>query len=169
MGTNGGPLLCDHCGKPIVLEGGRFHGMAADVAWEMNPGDNWNSWILGGMVVEIQTNGTLRIYHGYPGRNDNQCCNVASREQEKAREAFGSGKGAEKQDMILAFLGQEFPDMTREAHLDLLNTILDTMYSYDPGIGINRPGGEGGEQKESRRSPKKSAGAKKESKPKTQK
>jgi hypothetical protein len=26
MGTNGGPLLCDHCGKPIVLEGGTFTG-----------------------------------------------------------------------------------------------------------------------------------------------
>src|SRR5207237_5126344 len=37
MGTNGGPLLCDHCGKPIVLEGGRFHGVAADAAWEEHP------------------------------------------------------------------------------------------------------------------------------------
>src|SRR5262245_58664166 len=64
MGTNGGPLLCDHCGKPIVLEGGPFHGVTADVAWKKNPVANWASWILGGMVVEIQTNGTLRIYHG---------------------------------------------------------------------------------------------------------
>jgi hypothetical protein len=139
MGTNGGPLLCDHCGKPIVLEGGRFHGVAADVAWKKNPSDNWTSWILGGMVVEIQTNGTLRIYHGYPGRNDNQCCNVASREDEKARAEFKSRKGSEKKDMILAFLEHEFPDMTREEHLDLLNKILDTMYRYDPGLGINRP------------------------------
>src|SRR5262249_13686548 len=61
LGTNGGPLLCDHCGKPIVLEGGRFHGVAADAAWERNPSDDWTSWILGGMVVEIRCNGTLRI------------------------------------------------------------------------------------------------------------
>jgi hypothetical protein len=138
MGTNGGPLLCDHCGKPIVLEGGPFHGMAADVAWKKNPRDNWTSWILGGMVVEIQTNGTLRIYHGYPGRSDD-CCGVASRERQRARAAFASGKGAEKQDMVLAFLEQQFPDMTGEEHLELLNRILNAVYSYDPGIGINRP------------------------------
>jgi hypothetical protein len=149
MGTNGGPLRCDHCGKPIVLEGGRFHGVAADVAWKKNPRDDWTSWILGGMVVEIQTNGTLRIYHGYPGRNDNHCCNVASREQEKARAAFGPGKGAEKQEMILAFLEDGLPDMTRAERLDLLDNILDTMYSYDPGVGINRPGGGSPEQEES--------------------
>jgi hypothetical protein len=142
MGTNGGPLLCDHCGKPIVLEGGRFHGVAADAAWKKNHRDNWTSWILGGMVVEIQTNGTLRIYHGYPGRDDKQCCNVASREHKKAQAAFDSSKRSEKKDMILAFLEHEFPDMTREEHLDLLDKLLDAMYTYDPGIGINRPGRE---------------------------
>lgn len=142
MGTGGGPLLCDHCGKPMVLEGGSFHGQTADVAWKRNPRDNWTSWILGGMVVEIQTNGTLRIYHGYPGRN-RDCCNIASRENEKARAEFDSSKCAEKMPMILAFIEQEFPDMTEEEHTDLVNKILDTMYDYDPGIGINRPGGEG--------------------------
>jgi hypothetical protein len=140
MGTNGGPLLCDHCGKPIVLEGGRFHGMTADAAWKQNPSDNWTSWILGGMVVEIQINGTLRIYHGYPGRNASHCCNIASREDEKAQAAFDSSKCSEKKPMILAFLEHEFPDRTKDEHLDLLSKILDTMYRYDPGIGINRPG-----------------------------
>jgi hypothetical protein len=139
LGTNGGPLLCDHCGKPIVLEGGRFHGVAADVAWKKNPSDNWVSWIKGGMVVEIQTNGTLRIYHGYVGRNSKDCCNIAIREHEKAQAAFGSSKGTEKQELILAFLEQEFPDRSSEEHIDLLTEVLDTMYSYDPGIGINRP------------------------------
>ena len=67
------------------------------------------------------------------------CCNVASREYEKARAEFKSSKGTEKHDIILAFLEHEFPDMKREETLDLLNKILDTMYSYDPGIGINRP------------------------------
>jgi hypothetical protein len=140
MGTSGGPLLCDHCQKPIVLEGGRFHGVAADVAWKRNPNRDWTSWILGGMVVEIKTNGTLRIYHGYPGRNRSDCCNVASREYEEAREAFEPGRGTEKRDIILAFLEQEFPATTGEEHLDRLRKILDTMYSFDPGLGINRPG-----------------------------
>jgi hypothetical protein len=139
MGTNGGPLLCDHCGKPIVLEGGRFHGVAADVAWKESPSENWTSWILGGMVVEIQINGTLRIYHGYPGRNDEQCCNVASREDEEARGRFDSTKRSEKRDILIAFLQHEFPDMTGDERLDLLSKVLDTMYSYDPGLGMNRP------------------------------
>ena len=139
MGTNGGPLLCDHCGKPIVLEGGRFHGVAADAAWKKNPSDDWTSWILGGMVVEIQTNGTLRIYHGYPGRNDEYCCNIASREADKARAEFVASKRSEKRPKILAFIEQQFPDMTKDEQRDLLNNILDTLYDYDPGIGINRP------------------------------
>jgi hypothetical protein len=92
------------------------------------------------MVVEIQTNGTLRIYHGYPGRNDKQCCNVARREDEQARAAHDSSKRSEKRDVLLAFLQYEFPDMTRDEHLGLHSKILNTMYSYDPGLGINRPG-----------------------------
>lgn len=139
MGTDGGPLLCDQCGKPILLEGGRFHGVTADVAWKENPSDNWKSWILGGMVVEIHTNGTLRIYHGYPGRNNNQCCNAASREHEQARAAFASGKGAAKVNQLRAFLESEYPTMASEERLNLLDKILNAMYSYDPGIGINRP------------------------------
>ncbi len=140
MGTNGGPLLCDYCGRPIVLEGGRFHGVAADAAWNKDPSNNWTSWILGGMVVEIETNGTLRIYHGYPGGRDEDCCNIASREAERARAGFGPGKRSDKWRMVSAFIEQEFPDMTLDEQTDLLNNILDTMYEYDPGIGINRPG-----------------------------
>jgi hypothetical protein len=143
MGTDGGPLLCDHCGKPIVLEGGRFHGANADAAWKQNPIGNWTSWILGGMVVEIQLNGTLRIYHGYPGQNNKHCCNVASRNEEKAQAQFKSGKSPEKYRLILAFIEDEFPEMTGKARCDLLNEILNTMYEYDPGIGINRPSREG--------------------------
>jgi|GEM_PF-1847446 len=139
MGTDGGPLLCDHCGKPIVLEGGPFHGVGADVAWKQNPSANWLSWILGGMVVEIAINGTLRIYHGYPGGHNKFCCNVARRKEEKAQEQFQSSKTPETFHMIMAFLEDEFPDMTERARLDLLNEILNTMYSYDPGIGVNRP------------------------------
>lgn len=140
LGTGGGPLLCDHCRKPIVLEGGQFHGVPADEAWRRHPVDGWASWILGGLLVEIALNGTLRIYHGYPGRGIKQCCNAARREHEKAEAQFKSGAGAEKRDVILAFLADEFPDMTEKARYDLLNEIVNTMYAYDPGIGVNRPG-----------------------------
>jgi hypothetical protein len=139
MGTGSGPLLCDHCGKPMVLEGGSFHGMAADAAWKQNPRDDWTSWILGGMVVEIQTNGTLRIYHGYPGRKDNHCCNVAAREDEQARAEFKAHRDPEKTDILLAFLEHEFPDMKEQERLELFDKIVNTMYTYDPGLGINRP------------------------------
>src|SRR5438477_12727377 len=69
MGKGGGPLLCDVCRKPMILEGGGYQGVHADEAWRRNPNKGWRSWISGGMVVRIETNGTLRIYHGYPGRS----------------------------------------------------------------------------------------------------
>src|SRR5262249_7212748 len=110
------------------------------VAWKQSPRDNWTSYVLGGMVVEIQVNGTLRIYHGYPGRDDNQCCNAAAREHKKAQAAFDSGEWSAKAALLLAFLEHERTDLTSEQQLELLNEILDTTYSYDPGFGINRPG-----------------------------
>ena len=64
MGKGGGPLLCDICRKPMILEGGSFNGVYADEAWRRSPKQGWLSWIAGGMVVRIETNGTLRIYHG---------------------------------------------------------------------------------------------------------
>jgi hypothetical protein len=140
MGTDGGALLCDHCGKPIRLEGGRFHGITADVAWKRNSGEDWSSWILGGLVVEIQLNGTLRIYHGYPNQNNKQCCNVARRKEEKAQAQFISRKSHEAFRMMLAFVEHEFPDMTEKQRFDLVNEVLNTVYDYDPGIGVNRPG-----------------------------
>jgi hypothetical protein len=139
MGTGGGPLLCDHCGRPILLEGGRFHGVAADVAWRQNPQANWTSWILGGLVVEIQTNGTLRIYHGYPGRGDRQCCNAARRQDEKAQERYTSPLGAGERQSLLAFIEDELPELPEAGRYQLLSKIVNVLYSYDPGIGINRP------------------------------
>jgi hypothetical protein len=139
MGTNGGPLLCDHCGKPIVLEGGQYHGQTADVAWRKNPTDGWKSWILGGMVVEIALNGTLRIYHGYPGGGDKYCCNVASRNEAKAQARFKSRKTPETFHLLSAFLEHEFPDMAERERIRLLNDVLNTVFDYDPGVGVNRP------------------------------
>jgi hypothetical protein len=139
MGTDGGPLLCDHCGKAILLEGGPFHGVTADVAWRRNHGRDWRSWILGGMVVEIALNGTLRIYHGYPGGHNKYCCNVAKRQEEQAESRFKSSATPQIINRLTAFLEHEFPDMPERERISLLNEILNTLYAYDPGIGINRP------------------------------
>ncbi|MBY0457574.1 MAG: hypothetical protein K2V38_09575, partial [Gemmataceae bacterium] len=141
MGTGGGPLLCDRCHKPMLLEGGRYNGKTADAGWRLNPDPDWKSWILKGMVVEIVLNGTLRIYHGYPGANDKQCCNAARRQDEKAQQEFRSARPPGAFNQLRAFLADEFPDLDDRARSDLLNEVLNTLYDYDPGIGINRPDG----------------------------
>lgn len=138
MGTGGGPLLCDHCGKAILLEGGKFHNVPADVAWQQNPDPNWKSWISGGMVVDVVSNGTLRIYHGYIGR-PNHCCDKARAADNKREAEFASEKTPRLLDDLLAFFADEFPQMTERGRFDLLNAVLNTLYSYDPGIGVNRP------------------------------
>ena len=91
-------------------------------------------------LPQIQVNGTLRIYHGYPGHNDKHCCNVAAQEHKKAQAAFDSGDWSAKADLLLAYFEQEFTHRTSEERLALLNDVLDTLYSYDPGFGSNRPG-----------------------------
>ena len=63
MGKGGGPLLCDVCSKPMILEGGAYQGVYADEAWRKNPKPGWTSWISGGMVVRIESNGTLRVFN----------------------------------------------------------------------------------------------------------
>lgn len=141
MGTGGGPLLCDHCNKPIVLEGGEFHGVPADAAWAKNPDPEWKSWISGGLVVEIVTNGTLRIYHGYPGRNDKQCCNAARRADEEAQKRHPPQRTTETFHLLRAFFAEEFPDRPERERVALANDVLNTVFAYDPGVGVNRPDG----------------------------
>ena len=140
MGTDGGPLLCDQCNKPMRLEGGGHHGAFADTAWRSDPRNNWKSWILGGMVLELQTNGTLRVYHGYPGRGNQHCCNIASREDDAAREEFRSEVTPEIKKKLREFLADEFPRRSEGSREELFGKIVDTLYSYDPGFGVNRPG-----------------------------
>lgn len=138
MGTNGGPLLCDHCKKPILLEGGKFNRMPADAAWRLNPNPNWTSFISGGLLVELLSNGTLRIYHGYPG-NQNHCCEIALRERQAAMAKFQPGSGYENRRILATFIEEEFPTKTREQRAELVNEVLDTLYGFDPGEGINKP------------------------------
>jgi hypothetical protein len=35
------------------------------------------------------------------------------------------------------FREHEFPDRTERARVDLLSEILNTLYEYDPGIGVS--------------------------------
>ncbi len=142
MGTGGGPLLCDHCQKPLRLEGGRFHGKAAQVAWGEHPApsSDWVSWILGGLVVEIQANQTLRIYHGYPGRRS-ACCEQAFAANEQARREHDSAPWFASEGIVSDLVREELlPGAAPADQQTLTHQILDLLFGYDPGLGVNRPG-----------------------------
>jgi hypothetical protein len=136
MGKNGGPLLCDVCGKPMILEGGGFQGVYADEAWRRNPRKGWTSWISGGMVVRIETNGTLRIYHGYPGRSG--CVQKADKAIKKHEADFDARSKtmdvSTKLELLSAYFKAELPDKDNDA---VLNEIYRVLFMYDPGLGVN--------------------------------
>ena len=139
MGKNGGPLLCDVCRKPMILEGGAFQGVYADAAWRQNPKKGWASWISGGMVVRIETNGTLRIYHGYPGRSG--CVKVADKADDKDRAEFrerdNPAEVSAKLALLSAYFKAEMPENNNDA---VKSDIYRVLFVYDPGLGINSPG-----------------------------
>ena len=136
MGKGGGPLLCDVCRKPMILEGGAFQGVYADEAWRRNPQKGWASWISGGMVVRIESNGTLRIYHGYPGRSG--CVQKADKVDDAARAEFREQSKPEdvsaKLKLLRAYFKAEMPDKNNDA---VLSDIFATLFVYDPGLGVN--------------------------------
>ena len=138
MGKGGGPLLCDVCRKPMILEGGGYQGVYADEAWRRNPTKGWTSWISGGMVVRIESNGTLRIYHGYPGRSG--CVLKADRLDDAARAEFRARSAAmnvsAKLDLLSAYFKAELPEKDSDA---VLSDIYRVLFVYDPGLGINSP------------------------------
>ena len=138
MGANGGPLLCDICGEPMILEGGGYQGVYAHDAWRRNPVKGWTSWISRGMVVRIETNGTLRIYHGYPGRSG--CVQVADADGAQARTEFRARSKtldvSAKLDLLSAYFKAELPANDSDA---VLNEIFRVMFTYDPGFGVNQP------------------------------
>jgi hypothetical protein len=136
MGKNGGPLLCDVCQKPMILEGGPFQGVYADEAWRRNPKKGWKSWISGGMVVRIETNGTLRIYHGYPGRSG--CVQKADKAEDRDRAEFQANPPdvSAKLKLLSAYFKAEMPDKASDA---VLSDIYRVLFVYDPGLGLNAP------------------------------
>ncbi len=135
MGKNGGPLLCDVCHKPMILEGGGFQGVFADEAWKRNPKDNWNSYISGGMVVLIESNGTLRVYHGYPTSG---CARVADLASDKLRAEFRAGINKQSTydmlDALTAYFKAEMPENDNDGMLSDINKVL---FTFDPGLGVN--------------------------------
>ena len=138
MGKKGGPLLCDVCRKPMILEGGAFQGVYADEAWRRNPQKGWCSWISGGMVVRIETNGTLRIYHGYPGRSG--CVQKADKADEKERAEFRERNDANEVSAKLKLLRMYFKAELPEKNSDaVLSDIYAVLFVYDPGLGVNAP------------------------------
>lgn len=138
MGKNGGPLLCDVCEKPMILEGGSWQGVYADEAWRQHPVPGWTSWISGGMVVRIETNGTLRVFHGYPNRSG--CVQKFDKIDDKARKEFKANAASLDASGKLELLGKYFkkhmPELNND---DALTEIYKVLFIYDPGLGINKP------------------------------
>jgi hypothetical protein len=136
MGKKGGALVCEVCNKPMILEGGSFNGVYADAAWKKHPNKGWVSWISGGMVVRIETNGTLRVFHGYPGRSG--CVQTADRADEKARDQFRTKAktmgASDKLDLLSAYFKAELPEKNNDA---VLSDIYKVLFTFDPGLGVN--------------------------------
>lgn len=136
MGKGGGPLVCDVCGKPMILEGGAYQGMDADEAWRRNPKKGWSSWISGGMVVRIETNETLRIFHGYPGRSG--CVQMADQADKQQRADFRarsrSTEVSAQLELLSAYFKAELPENDSDT---VLNKIFRVLFAYDPGLGVN--------------------------------
>jgi len=141
-GTGGGPILCDHCHKAIPLEGGAFQGVAADIAWARHPDppDNWISYISGGLITMHAINGTIRFYHGYQ-HNPKCCFNLAMAEEDAAMEEFNANREDRSHEyrLLRAFFKDEFTDLDDQARAMLLVRVTNTLYNFDPGVGINRP------------------------------
>ncbi len=135
MGKNGGPLLCDVCGKPMILEGDAYQGVFADEGWRRNPTKGWVSWISGGMVVRIEINGMLFLFHGYPGRSG--CVQLADKAERKRRADFVERPDLmDVLDSLSAYFKAELPEQDNDA---VLNDIYRVLFKYDPGLGVNAP------------------------------
>ena len=146
-GTLGGAILCDYCEKQIPLEGGPYHGKGAGEAWILErrrrgsePPADWQSYILGHVTFLQEDNGTFRCYHGY----ENSGCGgkALALDDQKRKEFRESGISALKglRKAIHEYLQDEHGMFgMREERERIYLDILRELYSYDPGIGVNRP------------------------------
>lgn len=135
MGTGGGPLLCDVCRKPMVLEGGGFQGVYADAGWARKPDPTWVSYISGGMLLVTESNGTLRVYHGHPYGDG--CVGRGDKMLDAAREAYVKPEDAMEQlDALEAYLREVDPKCDLDV---ILINVHKMMLKFDPGDGVNVP------------------------------
>lgn len=138
--NHGGPLLCDVCGKPMILEGGGYQGMHADKGWARNPVPGWKSYISGGMLLLTESNGTLRVYRGHP--HGDGCVGVGDRANDERRAAFRATQDTDAAYATLDRLAEYLRDKAPApvATMDaVLSDVYKTMLTYDPGDGINAP------------------------------
>lgn len=135
MGTGGGPLLCDVCRKPMILEGGGYQGVYADAGWKRNPQKGWVSYISGGMLLVTESNGTLRVYHGHPYGDG--CVGRGDKMLDEARMAYSKPDDAMEQlDALEAYLREEGPACDIDA---TVSDVHKVMLKFDPGDGVNQP------------------------------
>lgn len=134
MGPNGGPMLCDACGKQIPLEGGRFHGVSAGAAWNADAKDKWYSYILGGVTYMIEANNTFRLLHGYESGG---CFRVYDKKiMSSTRPDFVITSNIRNKLTQLLIEEEGFaPDSAKE----FTDKILRTLSQRDIGFGINTP------------------------------
>lgn len=114
-------LICDHCGKPFVIEGGPFNRQAASAGVEAGG----YVFVLGHATFLTEVNGTFRAYHGWIGSG----CGGATQAADKAaRAAFVTSvpKG-----LTTALRKAGLPDQA----------VYRALYAYDPGLGRNGPCG----------------------------
>lgn len=144
MGTDGGPLLCDTCKKQIPLEGGslgaNWQGIGAGTAWataeenEMQPDNTWCSFISGGVTFVEEYNRTFRVYHGYEG-------GCLAKDPKNKQEAAFVRKEVPyvTRQKLSDFLAAEHGIQNEAERKNMINTIFNELYKYDPGIGVNHP------------------------------
>jgi hypothetical protein len=141
MGTKGGPLRCDTCNRQFPLEGGQWQGVLAGKAWNHpdRPADPWYMFISGHVTFLQEDNGTFRAYHGYIDRG---CGGKASKEDEKQRaehrKTTGPVPGHVRKELA-AFLQEEHGVYDATERNILIQRILNGLFGYDPGIGVNQP------------------------------
>lgn len=140
VGSRGGPIVCEVCKKPFPLEGGRVNGMPADAAWKRHGSRGMRSFISGGLVFELQPNGTLHFFHGYQegGARGAGCYARGRAAEAAARKAWvrqdEPGAHAALVALATAELGMKLDEARR-----WVQEVMAALFGFDPGTGVNGP------------------------------
>lgn len=145
MGKGGGPVRCDQCHKEIRLEGHAWNGQPVSRAWDMNPkaSQSWCNYILGGVTFLTESNGTLRVLHGYMDRPG--CCSAYLAAQEQAQRDFRAQRSeadqaeSQRASALLRALLREERGLQGGDLAQLVLRVQTSLFGYDAGAGINGP------------------------------